>query len=1172
MTAGTLFSASFYSKEAKIDGFLISGNLGADGGGYFESFHLDGPRGSHAYYKQVYGAQTDPSISHLIITRAPPSQLVSAPVLAYNTDSDYHEVLFNTGQQVVMYMLWAGKLPSSIPGYDYAVSYRYTRQQVQVILNAVAGSCFVALPPALQPPNPPPPPPMTPAPADCSRPCGQVGQTCISFRNTQCSVVASVMGCDCGTCCSRETVRPPPPPPPLPPKPPPPGLPGTGACGQPCGGATCGDFNPFSCDAFESVLGCDCSGCCASPLDARCVDRVWPANLPALYNFAGGVLGYSIADGGRGAYDNGNELRIRVNGQWSSPLYYNQVCDGSHWNPTVLDDRYASQGDVRYITCKLPLSSLSYYYPGYGAAFIFIASSKAGQIDGFMTLGNLGADKGGSQHFNTGVSSEGPLSCQPASSCPDGTIGYYKKTYHASTGGVAAPSINHLIFGRGLENAVVTVGSSTDSDLHELHFGSGVTQMYYILFLGKEGYEYPRAAFEELLKTVANSCELSADITPDEDLSDDCTYQSLRRVVEDNEEEGSAACEFARKNCKDTGSGSFGSYVVSWQCTFNGNRAVLLLNILLLGIFIQVLCGTAGVFLEPQLTYMSNLLRLKPDIAGVTLLAFGNGAPDVFTGLAVALAHPDEMDYSLIISYTSGATLYIMTVVVGCIVFIASFRAEGWRLSRFPFYRDLLSFSVSMVALVWVSLAPFISLGDAMILVGLYICYVVLVIFLNYFVQPYWPDDTFGVYLSQKMGPSINKIANHPAAQRMSAAVSPMKQRLKRQLTKSGFATAGKKGLLGNEVGREMNAAPLGPIANPSVSPLSADGEPPNTLASKLDDVSANGSSEASTLQSTAPLQLVAAPMSGVDVEVNDIQELKGGGGDDDDEGLEDLDFPWEGGIVTKLLFCVEFLFSILRRLTIPSDAIWDERRRKWIIASPTFTLALFIVKLTGGFFDTWNSKLGSAPHVVLWPLLFGPPLSVMLWMFTRPDVTPKIFPLFVLCGFVMSIVWMAMVAGEVVALIETIGINLGISTSLLGMTIIAWGNSMGDMMANVAVAKGDGTREVCKKGAKMALAACFGSPMLMNLIGTGGNLVAHILVSSGAPVVSFVSQTCRVAFFFMGIALVSHLVVFPSTGYAPPRWYAYCLWALYAVFLLFVFLAEAGKLGDFLGGVKNAA
>ncbi|KOO29422.1 hypothetical protein Ctob_007133 [Chrysochromulina tobinii] len=357
VTAGTLFSASFYSAEAKIDGFLISGNLGADGGGSFESFHLEGPRGSHAYFKQVYGAQTDPSISHLIITRAPPDQLVEAPILAYTTDSDFHEVLFNTGQQVVMYMLWAGKLPSSIPGYDYAVSYRYTRQQVQV----------------------------------------------------------------------------------------------------------------------------------------------WPVNLPALYNFQGGVTGYYIDDGGRDAFDIGNELRIRVNGKWSSPLYYNQICDGSHSHP--VGNSIASLGDVQYITCKLPLSSLSYYSPGFGAAFILIGSSKAGMIDGFMTLGNLGADKGGAQKFNNGNS---PLRG------PHGTIGYWKKTYGADDAGVdlADPSINHLIFGKGLDKADVTVGSSTDSDLHELQFKNGITQFYYILFLGKEGYSYSEKAFEETLNALASSCNL----------------------------------------------------------------------------------------------------------------------------------------------------------------------------------------------------------------------------------------------------------------------------------------------------------------------------------------------------------------------------------------------------------------------------------------------------------------------------------------------------------------------------------------------------------------------------------------------------------------------------------------------------------------------------------------
>ena len=33
----------------------------------------------------------------------------------------------------------------------------------------------------------------------------------------------------------------------------------------------------------NQVLGCDCGGCCETPLDASCVDRAWPANLPSLY-------------------------------------------------------------------------------------------------------------------------------------------------------------------------------------------------------------------------------------------------------------------------------------------------------------------------------------------------------------------------------------------------------------------------------------------------------------------------------------------------------------------------------------------------------------------------------------------------------------------------------------------------------------------------------------------------------------------------------------------------------------------------------------------------------------------------------------------------------------------------------------------------------------------------
>ena len=193
--------------------------------------------------------------------------------------------MFQTGQTAVIYMLWAGKLPTSIPGLDYSLSYRFTKSEVQRVVDAVSESCFSALAPASQPPSPPPPPPYPPLSADCERPCGAHGTTCSTFRHTQCSLLRQPpWSCNCGACCTNHAESPPPPKPPRPPSSPPPSVPSSGACNKECAGATCGAFSPYSCDAFE-LLGCDCSGCCTSPLDAHCVDEVWPANLPALYNF-----------------------------------------------------------------------------------------------------------------------------------------------------------------------------------------------------------------------------------------------------------------------------------------------------------------------------------------------------------------------------------------------------------------------------------------------------------------------------------------------------------------------------------------------------------------------------------------------------------------------------------------------------------------------------------------------------------------------------------------------------------------------------------------------------------------------------------------------------------------------------------------------------------------------
>ena len=182
----------------------------------------------------------------------------------------------------------------------------------------------------------------------------------------------------------------------------------------------------------------------------------------------------------------------------------------------------------------------------------------------------------------------------------------------------------------------------------------------------------------------------------------------------------------------------------------------------------------------------------------------------------------------------------------------------------------------------------------------------------------------------------------------------------------------------------------------------------------------------------------------------------------------------------------------------------------------------------------------------------------------TTDDAEPRFFTGLVVCGFVMTIVWLDRLATEVVALIEAAGFLSGVSTSLLGLTVIAIGNSTGDLVANMAVARGaEGSDS--KQGSKMALAACFGSPLLMNLIGAGASLLAHMAITSGNPVQASISQNCRLAYLFLFVALASHLVGFPLSNYSPSRRYAIYLFCLYGLFVLLAIMAEAGLLGAFL-------
>ena len=62
----------------------------------------------------------------------------------------------------------------------------------------------------------------------------------------------------------------------------------------------------------------------------------------------------------------------------------------------------------------------------------------------------------------------------------------------------------------------------------------------------------------------------------------------------------------------------------------------------------------------------------------------------------------------------------------------------------------------------------------------------------------------------------------------------------------------------------------------------------------------------------------------------------------------------------------------------------------------------------------------------------------------TRRDRAPTYHIAFAYFGFVIAISWIYTIANEVVALLKAIGIIFNLSQFILGITFLAWGNSIG--------------------------------------------------------------------------------------------------------------------------------
>lgn len=182
--------------------------------------------------------------------------------------------------------------------------------------------------------------------------------------------------------------------------------------------------------------------------------------------------------------------------------------------------------------------------------------------------------------------------------------------------------------------------------------------------------------------------------------------------------------------------------------------------------------------------------------------------------------------------------------------------------------------------------------------------------------------------------------------------------------------------------------------------------------------------------------------------------------------------------------------------------------------------------------------------HFPLWFIVLfgGSSLALLHYIVEKEPPNSEQMPS-ILVAFIMSVFWISTAAGELLNCLAVLGVLLKLPSALLGLTVLAWGNSVGDLVADVAVAKAGQPA--------LAMAGCFAGPMFNMLFGLGTALVIQTgNVYPEAYELHF-HVSIVVAFVFLLVSLMGSLLVVTWHRFQVPRFWGFCLVGLYSLFML---------------------
>ncbi|XP_029999838.1 mitochondrial sodium/calcium exchanger protein isoform X2 [Sphaeramia orbicularis] len=521
-------------------------------------------------------------------------------------------------------------------------------------------------------------------------------------------------------------------------------------------------------------------------------------------------------------------------------------------------------------------------------------------------------------------------------------------------------------------------------------------------------------------------------------------------------------CAFVKNTSDCDMEDGFLNYLDLAFCLLPPNLTPLTITLCIIWLFfLFIILGlTASKFFCPNLSAISTSLHLTHNVAGVTFLALGNGAPDIFSAMA-AFSYPHTA--GLAIGALFGAGIFVTTVVAGSVALVKPFAVA----SR-PFLRDVIFY---MAAVFWTFVILFrgtISLGETLGYLGLYVVYVLTVIISAY------------IYNRQKYSRN-SSIQSDTHYQEFNSSDSS---------DDDIPCLSGRT----NQQEYESEYRPLLPYS-----------------------------------ESTSHIFLSS---------LNPVDSRK-----------------WRRKPLSwRVLKVVKTPLEVLLLLCIPVVDP-DKEDKNWrrplnclhLITAPvvcvlTFQSGIYADYLIQGEFPLW-----------LLFLLLGLFLSAIVFCTTTNDEPPSYHPLFALLGFVVSAVLISAAASEVVSVLHMLGVVLSLSNTVLGLTLLAWGNSIGDCFSDITLARQGYPR--------MAISACFGGIIFNMLFGVGLGCLVQMAKTQSEVQLEPAGLLTWVLAASLGLSLVLSFIIVPLSRFHLGRAYGSFLLAFYGLFLLIALLTEFGKI-----------